>query len=210
MCEWNGDLFLPVKYLPDLSILDSKAICHSLDDFAFARDPTSFDDSIVFREGSQAPVDDDDDFSAPQDDFNASMDIDGPTGPPPPEEDFFAGHDPMDSFEDGGMSHDGMDDSGTPGFEQGQYSGGPGIETMGAGMAGSYGPYDPRHIRNESDRIIAQTEGDGQGGMIELFDQRTTGNWAGPEHWKLKKTIKRRTSSLKQSTTVTDRRFPDS
>lgn len=63
----------------------------------------------------------------------------------------------------------------------------------GTGNAnGPYGPFDPRRIRSESDRVIAMTEGDGQGGMIELFDQAFLKNWAGPEHWKLRRVVKRR------------------
>lgn len=188
------------KYLPDLDALESKAICHSLDDFAFSKDPFSFDDSTMFREQSQAPLDDDEDddagFGAPQEDYGSSMNVDGDGAGPAPEEDFFAGNDPTDTFEDAAMSPEGMDDGATPSFDNDQFNAGPGGEQGGGAGTGNangpYGPFDPRRIRSESDRVIAMTEGDGQGGMIELFDQAFLKNWAGPEHWKLRRVVKRR------------------
>lgn len=178
-------------------MLDSKAICHSLDDFAFSKDPSS-DETTMFREPSQAPFDDDDDdddvggFDGPQADYSASMNVDGDGAGPPPEGNFFTSHEIMDSFEDGGMGHDGMDDSGTPGLGRGQYNAGPGGEQGAGGANGPYGPFDPRRMRSESDRVIAMTDGDSQGGMIELFDQTFLKNWAGPEFFKLRKSMKRR------------------
>lgn len=152
----------------------------------------------MFREQSSVPLDDDDDddggFGAPQDDYGSTMHVDDDGAGPVPEEDFFAGNDPMDTFEDTAMSPEGVDDGATPSFDNDQFHAGPGGEQgEGTGNAnGPYGPFDPRRMRTESDRIIAMTEGDGQGGMIELFDQTFLKNWAGPEHWKLRRVVKRR------------------
>jgi hypothetical protein len=41
---------------------------------------------------------------------------------------------------------------------------------------------------------MAMTDADGEGGMLDYFDQSLLRNWAGPEHWKLRKTIRRRSS----------------
>jgi condensin complex subunit 2 len=39
---------------------------------------------------------------------------------------------------------------------------------------------------------MAMTDADGEGGMLDYFGQSILKNWAGPEHWKLRKTIRRR------------------
>jgi hypothetical protein len=43
---------------------------------------------------------------------------------------------------------------------------------------------------------MAMTDADGDGGMLDYFDQSLLKNWAGPEHWKLRKTVRRRSYSL--------------
>jgi hypothetical protein len=40
------------------------------------------------------------------------------------------------------------------------------------------------------------TDADAEEGMLDYFDQSVLRNWAGPEHWKLRKTIRRRSSFL--------------
>lgn len=70
-----------------------------------------------------------------------------------------------------------------------------------AGLDGEPGnaplvPFDPRKGPNERDLILAMTDADQEGGgmMMDYFDQSFKKNWAGPEHWKLRKVVRRRRS----------------
>ncbi|KAI0295968.1 condensin complex subunit 2-domain-containing protein [Russula brevipes] len=55
-------------------------------------------------------------------------------------------------------------------------------------------PFDPRRAPNERALIMAMTDADAGDGMLDYFDQSVLKNWAGPEHWKLRKTVVRRRS----------------
>lgn len=135
------------------------------------------------------PPDDDDDgednepiaFDAGGDGFDAGMDVDGP----PPEEDFFVGDQAAgDDYNDGpdefGGDDGGNDDPGAPSGEPGRPA--------------PLVPFDPRRGPNERDLILAMTDADQEGGgmMMDYFDQTFVKNWAGPEHWKLRKVVRRR------------------
>ena len=52
-------------------------------------------------------------------------------------------------------------------------------------------PFDPRRAPNERDLVLAMTDAEG-GVMMDYFDQSFLKNWAGPEHWKLRKVVRRR------------------
>jgi len=52
--------------------------------------------------------------------------------------------------------------------------------------------FDPRRAPNERALIMAMTDADGDGGMLDYFDQSLLKNWAGPQHWKLRKAVRRR------------------
>lgn len=57
---------------------------------------------------------------------------------------------------------------------------------------GGLGPvenFDPRRQANGRDLVMAMTE-DGEN-MLDYFDTTVMKNWAGPQHWKLHRTIKR-------------------
>ncbi len=60
---------------------------------------------------------------------------------------------------------------------------------------GPFVPFDPRRVPNEREMVMAINE-DGEG-MMNYFDQSYLKNWAGPEHWKLRKVTRRSKSSLK-------------
>ncbi|KAK7687927.1 hypothetical protein QCA50_009146 [Cerrena zonata] len=51
-------------------------------------------------------------------------------------------------------------------------------------------PFDPRKAPNERDLVLAMTNAEG-GTMMDYFDQSFLKNWAGPEHWKLRKVVRR-------------------
>ncbi|BGP58418.1 hypothetical protein JCM8202_004242 [Rhodotorula sphaerocarpa] len=49
-------------------------------------------------------------------------------------------------------------------------------------------PFDPRRVADERDLVMSM-EGayDAEGGMFEFFDAKLGKNWAGPEHWKMRR-----------------------
>lgn len=175
----------PEEFLPDLNVLEDKAISHSLAEFAFAKDAFTFDESTFFQDNTRDDDDDDDDNNGP--DMGAdgfAMDIDGGA---PAAEDFFAGANAVnDDYGGGDMGGD--DYGGSNG------SVGPAGEGEGPGV---FVPFDPRRAPNERDLVMAMTDADGDEGMMDYFDQNFLKNWAGPEHWKLRKVIRRRELLLK-------------
>ncbi|OSX64218.1 hypothetical protein POSPLADRAFT_1179866 [Postia placenta MAD-698-R-SB12] len=183
--------YLRKQFLPSLEILNEKAISHSLEGFSFSKDTFSFDDTTFFRDDPPIVhnVDDDDD-PEPFDDNDAIvdvqlMDMDGDANAPPVE-DFFVGDQavgddyvgdnssPRDDFDAGSQSEDAV----APG---------------GAGGSNDFVPFDPRRVPNERDLVMAMTDNGeaGDGLMMDYFDQTFLKNWAGPEHWKLRKVVRR-------------------
>ena len=61
---------------------------------------------------------------------------------------------------------------------------------------GRHVAFDPRRAPNERALVMAMTDADGEDGMLDYFDQSVLKNWAGPQHWKLRKTVRRRLCSL--------------
>ena len=171
-------------FLPDLDVLDSKAISHSLESFSFSKDPFSFDNTILFRDNTPHPADDnddddDEDFGGPPGD--AGMEINDAS--PPPEQDFFVGDQAVgDDFGGEAMSPNDEDEGGSAG-----------PQAIHAHTApGGFVPFDPRRMPNERDLVMAMTDAEADGGMMDYFDQNFLKNWAGPEHWKLRKVVRRR------------------
>ncbi|KAJ7089676.1 condensin complex subunit 2/barren [Mycena belliarum] len=163
------------EFLPDLNILELKEISHSLADFSFSKAAVALDDTTFFQENTQHFDNDDDDGSGPMD-YSMHADADAPVA-----EDFFVGDDAVgDDY--GGAMMGGTDYGENP--------------SNGSGMASEQGgrpigviPFDPRHPPNEL--VMAMTDADGDGGMMDYFDKTLMKNWAGPEHWKLRKNIRR-------------------
>jgi condensin complex subunit 2 len=168
-------------------------ISHSLAGFTFLQN-TSFDDTALFQ---NIGVDDDESdhgnvgFPSADD----PMDFEGA----PPVEDFFAEDQGGGDVLGGG----GMDDFGTPPFDDGE-NGSVGAVAAEHGTGGgpaTFVPFDPRRAPNQKDLVMAMTDGDG--GMLDYFDQTFLKNWAGPQHWKLRRAVKKRTSSLSRTTLCT-------
>ncbi|KAJ7623469.1 condensin complex subunit 2/barren [Roridomyces roridus] len=154
------------EFIPDLSVLEDKEITHSLADFSFAAPSAGFDDT--FQDNTQTfnhDNDDDDDDEGSPPEF--AMNIDGEA---PAAEDFFVGADAVnEDFEAGsGMT-----------AEQQQMP----------ARSGVLMPFDPRRPPNEL--VMAMTDADAEGGMMDYFDKNLTKNWAGPEHWKMRRPIRR-------------------
>jgi condensin complex subunit 2 len=177
---------LPGQYLADLSVLENKAISHSLAGFSFSKDAFAIEESTLFRDDTYYHSDGADDDGAGMDnggDNDFGMDIDGGGAPV---EDFFVGDQAVgDDFGGDGMGQDDFSpdrDSGSVGAD--------GEQQME--QQGRVGQSDPRRGPNERDLIMAMTDADGEGGMMDYFDQNFLKNWAGPEHWKLRKVVRRR------------------
>ena len=66
------------------------------------------------------------------------------------------------------------------------------VEDGGQSRIGSYEPFDPSRMPSERDIIMAMTEAGANGSSLDYFDQTFLKNWAGPEHWKLRKVVRRR------------------
>lgn len=172
------------QFLPDLDVLEAKAISHSLASFSFSKDTFTFDDTTFFRDDTQH-----DDFDA-EDDLGENepfamepMDIDGGAGGG---EDFFTGDQAVHEDYIGNMPA--PDDYGGGEGDGEQPVAGPAIL-----------PFDPRRVPNERDLVMAMTgdgDGDEGGGMMDYFDQNFLKNWAGPEHWKLRKVVRKRALCL--------------
>lgn len=167
------------QFFPDLSVLEDKAISHSLSDFSFTKDGKTFDDTTMFLDNTPHHVDDDDENEG----FGMNLD----SGDAQPVEDFFVGADGVENDYGGDMGGDdyGGDNHSNNGSVGPAGDGEP-------GRPGPFVPFDPRRLPNERDLVLAMADDDGEGGALDYFDQNFHKNWAGPEHWKLKKVIRKR------------------
>ncbi|PPQ94623.1 hypothetical protein CVT25_009354 [Psilocybe cyanescens] len=172
--EINLD-YLRQHFFPDLAVLEDKAITHSLSEFAFAKSPINLND-VTYLDNTRRNDDDDDNDDG--DNFGVNMDA----GDEPPVEDFFVGADAVNDDYGGDMGRD-------------DYGGDNGsVGTVGdaeQGRPGPFVPFDPRRIPNERDFVLAMADPDSEGGALDYFDQNFLKNWAGPEHWKLKRNIRK-------------------
>jgi condensin complex subunit 2 len=165
-----------------LEVLERKAISHSLEGFSFSRDTWALDEAALYRDDTPLVQDDrgDESNGLEADDF-----VDAGQSALP-EEDFFMGDQAIgDQF--------GGDDPGAAGYgdENDSPDGQADLPTTGAD-GGHVVPFDPRRAPNERALIMAMTDAEGEGGMLDYFDNSVLKNWAGPEHWKLRKTVRRR------------------
>jgi condensin complex subunit 2 len=94
----------------------------------------------------------------------------------------FAGDTGGDGFFDAG------DDDNDAGFNGHDDAGGFGGPAGASGIANDFGPsepFDPRSHGGPSSLFMSTEEG--QGLMLDHFDEGYLKNWAGPEHWKLRR-----------------------
>lgn len=103
----------------------------------------------------------------------------------PPVEDFFVGDQAIvDDYVPGDFAP--ADDM-SPDPQQDGLDTAPGERAPG----GAFVPFDPRRPPDERDLVMAMTGGEDGGLMMDYFDQNFLKNWAGPEHWKLRRAVKR-------------------
>jgi len=170
------------EFLSDLSCLEDKAISHALAGFSFSKDVFTPDDTTFFQDNTaEHDLDSDHNDDAGGGGFEG-MDIDNDA---PAAEDFFVGADAVN--EDYGGEAFGGDDS--PGDSR--TNGSVGSQREGEAHLGSFVPFDPRRAPTERDLVMAMTDAGGDEGMMDYFDQNFLKNWAGPEHWKLRKVVRR-------------------
>jgi condensin complex subunit 2 len=160
--------------LPDLEVLDDKAISHSLAGFSFARDSNYTFDDTLYRDDTNNDAGDDDGNDPGFGDYDAAMDMEGG--------DFFQGDHAVDDDYAGGADYGGGED-GSVGAE--------GEQRHIVHPGGALIPFDPRRAPNERDLVMV-TDADGENAMMGYFDQNFMKNWAGPEHWKLRKVVRKR------------------
>lgn len=118
------------------------------------------------------------------------MDIDGDAPPVPPEVDFFTGADAINEDYGNGGGAWGADEGADGSEENGSREGGSaGPHSAAPGGPGTFVDFDPRQAPNRRDLVMAMS--DDAGGALGYFDQSMLKNWAGPEHWKTKRTLRK-------------------
>ncbi|KPV73018.1 uncharacterized protein RHOBADRAFT_55260 [Rhodotorula graminis WP1] len=175
--------------------LSHMSLCPSLSAFRFSADAqldlgllNLHDDSDgddrrygAAAAGPDAPVDDGDfgGFDAGMQDFGGGFDDDSEGG--------------------GGGGGGGADDAGEVDFFADQFA--PVASGSGAGAGGAGGggggfgfgaveAFDPRRAADERDLVMAMDAGGGDDGLLfEHFDAKLGRNWAGPEHWKMRRGV---------------------
>lgn len=181
------------EFLPSLDTFETKAISQSLEGFSFERGAFDFTDITVLDtnlaldsdgEDNDAGIADNMMMEDLRDDNEGLILPEGDTEPVSHVEDFFVGDQAVEDDYSG-------DNYGDPGVSAPAYP-----NQNGATGAAPYEPFDPRRVPNERNLVMAMTgemEGGGDsGGMMDYFDQNFLKNWAGPEHWKVKRTVRRR------------------
>ncbi|KAF9221380.1 barren [Gyrodon lividus] len=179
--------YLRSQFLPDLDILEDRAIAHSLAGFSFAHDNIALDDTTLYRDNTRIEDEDGDGNEPGFDAFGENNPMDVGDGGVPQTEDFFQGDQAVEDDyggADGGFGGDdyGGGDNGSPDAEAQQGQG---------ARPGAFVPFDPRRVPTERDLVMAMTDADGGSGIMGYFDQNVMKNWAGPEHWKLRKVIRK-------------------
>jgi condensin complex subunit 2 len=174
----------------DLANIAERSVMSSrLADFKFSSDPANNDYSIDGASRNREEEMDSADEAEFQDPVQVDMIGDygdgGESAEPLPApggtEDFFSGDQAIEDYplDFGGASYDQGGEDGEMGEE--------GMETRaGAPLA----PFDPRHAPNPTELVMAIADGGSQD-MLDYFDASVIKNWAGPEHWKMRKVIRK-------------------
>jgi len=174
----------------DLASIAEKSVMSSrLADFKFSSDPANNDYSIdeTFRNrGEEMDSADEAEFQDPiQVDMGGDNgdggDGTGPLPAPGGTEDFFSGDQAIEDY---------PLDFGGDGYDQGGEDGEMGEEGMEARAGAPLAPFDPRRAPNPTELVMAMANTGGQD-MLDYFDASVIKNWAGPEHWKMRKVIRK-------------------
>lgn len=174
-------LALLLEFVPPLQNVLSRNISVTLADFKFSADAKSAFDVSMMMNGR------DDD----EDNFGQDLQGGSQSAANMPGQDFF-GDDGLDNdfAENAGGDgfFDGGEDDNDIGFDGHDDAGGFGGPTGASGVANGLGPsepFDPRSHGGPSNLFMGTEEG--QGLVLDHFDEGYLKNWAGPEHWKLRR-----------------------
>jgi condensin complex subunit 2 len=111
------------------------------------------------------------------------------------EEDFFGGGNDLNDHDQGGGDYEGFfgDNAQEDGDGDGHAENTSGLQNSGnANSRVVYGPavpFDPSKSTGSTGLVMAKDDGDSM--MLDYFDQGFLKNWAGPEHWKLRRAVRR-------------------
>ena len=198
--------FSLAKFLPDLDALANMTICPSLSAFKFSADPSLLDMSLFNRTHLEASTSSSATSSLHQpvnllDDLTVYENAGHGAGT----QDFF--DDVGNNFDNDCMGGgDGGDD-----YDMGLGSGGGGHEGYGDGgdddlsdngiessMQGSGGQhlgavqrFAHRLTEDQREVVIGMGGEDGDRKVFSYFDSALSKNWAGPEHWKMRRTARK-------------------
>ncbi|QRV88845.1 condensin complex subunit 2 [Ceratobasidium sp. AG-Ba] len=119
-----------------------------------------------------------------------------------PVEDFFTGGEAVADFDDnfpgaggGGFDEDGDDEDGVGGGMDNFTAN----NASGPNRTGPLEPFDPRRGRDERTIIMSMTEDATD--MLDYFDSTVMKNWAGPQHWKVRRVIRKDGDTTGNTTT---------
>lgn len=185
----------------DLGSIAEKSVMSSrLADFKFSSDPANNDYSVdgAFREEMDSA--DEAEFQDPiqmdmAGDAGDGGDGTGPLPGPGGTEDFFSGDQAIEDY---------PLDFGGDGYDQGGEDGEMGEEGMGTRAGAPLAPFDPRRAPNPTELVMAMANAGGQD-MLDYFDASAIKNWAGPEHWKMRKVIRKGKKISQRRLTMIDR-----
>ncbi|KAJ9124244.1 hypothetical protein QFC22_001043 [Naganishia vaughanmartiniae] len=176
-----GDVSLIEKLqalMPSLNDVTTKNVSVTLADFKFNADPNEAFTLAAFT-------------GMGKDDDDMSVGDAGPQYGAGNEEDFFGGgndfadNDQEQGFYGGGGEEDGGED----GFEENQSGLHNSANPNSRVVYGPAVPFDPSRSTGPSGLVMAMDDGDTM--MLDYFDQGFLKNWAGPEHWKVRRAVKR-------------------
>ncbi|KAJ1306772.1 hypothetical protein OPQ81_007758 [Rhizoctonia solani] len=179
---------LRAKFMPDLGVLEDRTIMPSLSDFKFASDDLTFASHVLPSRNTP-----DEPMAFGEKEPDAMVDGEAPG----PVEDFFTGGEAVNDF-DGGFHDSGGfdDDGGDDGVgDMGDYP----TNATGANHTGPVEPFDPRRGRDERTLIMSMSED--ATGMLDYFDTAVMKNWAGPQHWKVRRAIRKDGDTTGNTTT---------
>ncbi|KAG9127436.1 hypothetical protein FRC07_013881 [Ceratobasidium sp. 392] len=181
----------------DLEELDEYSIMPSLSDFKFSSDEKFLDLTFANNTLPNRTTPDE-----PREFANGDVEMAG--AGEGPVEDFFTGGEAVPDFEDGfpgggggggGFDDDGFDDDGAGGGMDGFTAN----NATGPNHTGPLEPFDPRRGRNE--RTLFMTMSEEQTEMLDYFDSTVMKNWAGPQHWKVRRVIRKDGDTTGNTTT---------
>ena len=164
-----------------LDTLDIRSIAPDFSEFRFSSDPNTVDLSFIDKLGNRDIEELHPSFDAgnEDEDFGGGFGGDFGTGGDAGDEgagaqDFFTGENQIPGNDLGGGPTTSFDDDDVD---------------AGAGLGGME-PFDPRRPPNERDLIMAMNDEE-EGEMLDYFDSNFMKNWAGPQHWKLRRPVKK-------------------